>query len=100
MKVNTQFNLKPLLSKLRSNLTIVFWVMLIILLLVEAMVLKKIYDKTASARTEVEIKVSRQVRINDAAYNDAVKRIEDSKTYDPKLISDDSPFGVVDTTPK
>ncbi len=74
--------------------------MLIVLLLVEGLVLKDAFDKISDARTEAEITISRQVRINDAAYNDAVKRVEEGGSYDPKLILDGSPFGVVDTTPK
>lgn len=93
-------NFKPLVSKLRSNLSIVFWLMLVILLLVEGLVLKKAYDKIAIARTEVEIKVSRQVRINQAAYNDAVRRVESGSSYSPQPPLDSSPFGIIDVSKK
>jgi hypothetical protein len=100
MKLNTSLNLRPLLGKLRANVTIVFWILLIALILLEAWVLKKSYDKVRVAKEEVQISVSRQVRINDEAYNKAIKRVETGNTYQPQPALESAPFGVIDLTQK
>jgi hypothetical protein len=93
--MNIQFNYKRIIEKLKVDVTIIFWIGLIVLLLVEFFVLAKSYAMIAQIRKESAVPIGRQVRVNFEQYENATRRIEQSINFEPQARLEVTPFGIV-----
>lgn len=92
---NISIGFKNISDKFKNNPTFIFWMLLIVLLLLEGWVLNGSYQNIRAVKKESIISITRQVRINFDQYDKAADRIEQGARYEPRQKIDSSPFGTI-----
>ena len=87
-------NLAGALGNLKKNVGLVFWLILIVVLVMEVLTVKAAVSLILQSNEEAVIPQTNQgVRINFAQYGEVVKRIEGARSFTPSGLIQNNPFG-------
>lgn len=92
----TSVNLKNTLNKFQKffgkNISLVFWLMFILILVYEFFVISRAIKPILHPEPIVDSKKVQGVRYNFNDYNEVVKNIAKNKVYDPEVVGVKNPF--------
>jgi hypothetical protein len=83
----------PDIKSVRFNLANILWAVLLVVLVCDFFALKRAYGILSQARTEdLDLPPTRSVRVNFESYDTALKRIDESYTYQLTGVEEQNPF--------
>lgn len=92
--MNITINTSSLIAMLQKNINIVLAVFVIIMMLLEALVIKRSVNMVLQVKNQVPNFQTRIVRVNLQKYSEIEKRIQDSEDFSAQSPSVNSPFAV------
>jgi hypothetical protein len=91
--MNLSFDLKSIAAKAGSNVGLVLWIMLLVLIALEGLVLRQSITIMLSARHVEQTPLTKLVRVNFNLYDTIAKRFEQQGSFTPSPVTAPNPFG-------
>ena len=90
---NININLGLLTRIFKQHTSVLLWVFLLIVILLEFTVVKGAVDMVRRVRNTAPNVQTQIVRVNISQYNAIEKLLEENLSFDPSVTTNDSPFG-------
>ena len=87
-------DLKSIAAQARKNIPVVLWVFLLLVVLLEAWVIKGAIDMVLYARNSESLVQGQIVRVNFEQYDLIEKRLENNRVFTASEPTQGSPFGL------
>jgi hypothetical protein len=85
---------KQLNGVIKQQKSIVFWVLLGLVIIVELFVIQRSVAVIVGVqKNQAPEPLSQSVRVNFSAFNQVLKQVEESRSYQPEPVVDMDPFG-------
>jgi hypothetical protein len=95
---NISLNLGSLQTIFKQHISILLWVFLGIVVLLEVIVIKGAIGTVLSVRNTPPVVQTSIVRVNMPMYDSVEKLLENNLSFDPSVTTNDSPFGLAPRT--